>query len=610
MKLSVLWVLVALVTAGCASGAETGSGGSTESNDTVADGGNLGAAGSSSPDGSVDGIGSGQVENKDAGSGSAGTGGDAAGTGGDDKPGDDKDGGGSGGDSGSAGTSGGTAGTSGGAAGTSGGTAGTSGGTAGTSGGTAGTSGGTAGTSGGTAGTSGGTAGTSGGTAGTSGGTAGTSGGTAGTSGGTPTRQEFCSGAGPVVKVPTASGPVGVCTGTIARELFTNAICTCEDTSFAGYLVTRSFSGAQASTPVAQGAPVGVNGQLLAGSYVNAGGTTRVQGTTSFGGYLQVAGDLELKQDVTLLGLLTVGRDAWFENNAVVTAAEVGRNVYTQTGKIAPLLLSGTLMPPSTFDLKPPCPCEPEQILDIDAIVDDGQLHNDNADPSVNLDPASLTDIIGYKEVTLPCGRFYVEEITGIGDLKLKVDGRTALYVGGDVGVTGFLDVELGPNGQLDLFVRGNMVQIGYGKFGDQNRPSNVRVYVGGEDDILYVGYQPFGGNLYAPRAKLYSAGYIDVRGSVFTRELVSGAYINVDYDRDILELGGEDECQPPPPPPPDNEDPDAGTPPPECTDVCMSGCGSGSTCVAGMCTTCTSDADCCSPLVCNEDGTCGPLLY
>jgi hypothetical protein len=111
-----------------------------------------------------------------------------------------------------------------------------------------------------------------------------------------------------------------------------------------------------------------------------------------------------------------------------------------------------------------------------------------------------------------------------------------------------------------------------------------VRVYVGGNADIVYLGYEPFGGNLYAPKARLWSDGFIDIRGSVFVRELDAGSYIKIDYDRDVLDLGSE--CPP--------------VEPPDCTDVCLPGCGSGRSC--------SVDADCCAPLVC-DDALCRPLL-
>jgi hypothetical protein len=573
MKASTLSVLVLALAMGCAGSSPKG---------------DQGIGDQSAGNGGLNGPGNG---NGGTGSDTSSGNGSAAGSGGNDAAANGGNGGGSNGGAGgssSGGSNGGAGGSSGGGNGGAGGSNG-GGGSAGHSG----SGGGSAG-HGGSGGGSNGGAGT-GGSGGSSGGAG--SGGTGG-SGGPLTRAEFCMGKGPVVTVPGFNGGQPLCTGTIASQLFTSAVCTCEDTNFAGYLLTRSFSGNAGSQPVAQGAPVGVNGDLLSGSYVDAGGSLRVQGGTAFAGYLNVGGDLMLEQDVTLLGDLTVTRDAWFQNDANITAGGIGRDLHTQAGNVEPpfwFSVGGTRTQ-STFDLDTPCLCDAPHLLDIDAIVDDGQAHNDNADPSVQLDPASLTNLIGYNHVDLPCGRFYVDEISGAGELDLHVTGRTALFVGGDVAVTGYLNVTVDPNAELDLFVRGNMLQIGYGKFGNQAHPASVRVYVGGDADILYLGYQPFAGNLYAPKARLWSAGYIDVAGSLFAREIDAGDFLHVQYDTDILTQ--PDECEPPP------------DEPPMCKETCQTGCGTSQACVDGTCGKCTKDSDCCAPLICYADGTCGELQY
>jgi hypothetical protein len=409
-------------------------------------------------------------------------------------------------------------------------------------------------------------------------------------------------GGGPVVTVPDATPQGELCSDQLGRRLFNHALCTCEDTRFAGYLVTRSFSASQGSPLVAAGAPVGINDQLVSGSYVDVGGSLRVIGTTAFAGFLQVGGDLELQEDLALPGYLEVARDAWLAEDAVMTAATIGRDLLTQPGKWLPppWVLVGGSWQQGAFSFDDPCPCGEDEMLDIAAIVADGLATNDNAE--IPLDPGSLTGHVGYRRIELPCGRFYVDEISGVGDITLEVNGRTALYVGGDVSTIGRFDIEIGPDGELDLFIDGDLDQIGYGTFGDPSRPSRVRVYVSGSGDITFLGYQPVGANIYAPRARMISAGYIDMEGSLFLRELDAGAYINIAYDRDIVEE--VDECEPP------DEEPPSDDPPPECNDRCDALCGH-QTCdeSTGECTGCTTDADCCAPLICYSDGRCGPLL-
>lgn len=494
------------------------------------------------------------------------------------------------------------------------------------SGGSNGVDGGSSG-SGGNNGADGGSGG-SGGSNGVDGGSAG-SGGTAGLGGqdaGPISHEEFCSGAGPVVKVPDSrpDTPDEVCTGVIARRLFSRALCTCGgalldvDGLHGGYLKTHSFDSRDPDpTFVSFGAPVGINQNYVAGSFTDVGGTLEIAGTTVFGGWLAVGGDLFLTDALIPLAYVEVARDAWIAGDVVATYLNIGRDFYRDPDKIPPLLTTvGGTTYEQTFQVDPPCACGPDDLLDIDAIIADGRQNNDNA--AVGLDPTLFSDLFIDREVELPCGRFYVESIGGIGSLTIKVTGRTALYVEGDVANLGFLNIELGPDAELDLFIGGNLAQIGYGQFGDLDRPADIRVYVGGDGDILYAGYEAFGANLYAPKSVLFSGGLMDFRGSAFVRELWSVSWTEIGYDRAVLDLGNEDECAPPPadapPPPPDAGTPppsDAGTPPPppQCTDRCDGQCAAGQTCKDNECTGCQADADCCPPLVCRANGTCGALL-
>lgn len=413
-----------------------------------------------------------------------------------------------------------------------------------------------------------------------------------------PTHEEFCEGGGPVIVVPDPTTPgSGGCTPSIARRLFSRALCTCDDTTFAGYLKTRSFSAGTDGNHISRGAPVGVNDRLLSGSYVDVGGSLTVTGTTGFAGYLKVGGDLELSESLDVAGYLEVYRDAWLESPALVLGyADIERDLLTQPG--VPFASTFTTVSGSwtegTFAIEEPCACEPAELLDIDAIIADGQTHNHNA--VIGLDPGAFRDVIGVTRWSLPCGRFYVDEITGIGDLHLTIHGRTALFVGDDVGITGHFDVEIGSGGSLDLFIKDNLVQIGYGQLGEPDAPSKMRVYVGGEGDIVFLGYQPVGANIYAPRSRMISAGYVDVNGSLFLKDLDAGAYIDIAYDRDIIIPG--DEC-----PPPDDEEP-----PPECYQACNESCGD-QACIEGQCAPCTQDSDCCDPFVCSlATGECTQL--
>lgn len=404
----------------------------------------------------------------------------------------------------------------------------------------------------------------------------------------------YCMGQGPPIKIPDGNGG-DVCAGSVARTLFNHAVCSCDDVTFAGYLKTRAFS-AEEGVYYQGGAPVGVNDQVVSGSYVDVGGTLTVVGDSTVGGYLQVRGDFETHNPFNVLGLLEVSRDAWIENGGLAAAAAIGRDLNYATALPPPfVLLSGNPVQQS-FMVDDPCPCDPDELLDIPAIVQDGRVNNHNA--QAGIDPGILSGLVGLHRVELPCGRYYIDEVSGVGDVQLVVNGRTALYVGGDISNVGIFDIELGPQGEIDIYVEGNLNQIGYSPFGNVTRPSGVRIYVAGDQQIDFAGFEPFGGNLYAPHADLYAAGYIDITGSIFVHDVWSGNYIDVEYDLDILEVGGDPECGPDEPPPGE----------PQCNSKCSEACAVGQACVEGYCTACGGDSDCCGALICDH-GACVPQV-
>lgn len=191
----------------------------------------------------------------------------------------------------------------------------------------------------------------------------------------------------------------------------------------------------------------------------------------------------------------------------------------------------------------------------------------------------------------MPCGRYYVNQIGGLGGVTLRIQGRTALFVGGDVWATGLFKVELDPGAELDLFIQDDFVLTGAARFGDRTRPAAMRIYVGGTGDVAVAGYGDFVGNVYAPTANITVAGLGVVHGSLFGKNINAPSALMVHYDESILEVG--DDCP---------EDPPDGDTCKQCGD-----CGNGSACVAGTCGECAQDSDCCAPLVCNR-GTCGQI--
>jgi len=416
------------------------------------------------------------------------------------------------------------------------------------------------------------------------------------------TREEYCSGMGPAVPLErftpgAAETEVGTpCGDRLAARTFTYALCTCEGADVRGFLTTRSFDSSGDGALLESGGPVGVNGRYGTGSYTDVGGTFTVagQGTTEplrAAGYVRSGGDLSVAPPVEAAGYVRAARDASFGADVALPGVlTVARDLYAEPGAtLGTIPIVGGRTVRGRVEVTPPCACAPEELHDVGALVAAAREHNDN--DAIGLDPGDLANVVaGGEELELPCGRFYVDAVGGIGSTRIRVSGRAALYVGGDVASLGALDIDLDEDAELDVFVAGDWAAGGAGFVGDRERPSALRVYVAGEGVIDFSGATFFAGNLYAPRAPVQSRGAFFVHGALFARSLEVDGTLTVHYDLDVL----DDECRPPESPPTCN--------------ACDGSC-PGSTCVDGECAPCESDADCCDPLVCYPDGSCGPLL-
>jgi hypothetical protein len=411
-------------------------------------------------------------------------------------------------------------------------------------------------------------------------------------------RMTFCMGRGPAVVVGDTTTSTGTCAGAIASRVFDSAMCTCTDATVIGYLRTRSFdSMSMMPMDMSVGAPVGIDNQDNTGGYTDIGGTLTVAGASgvNFGGYLVVGGDGWFGGPVHAAGYIHVLRDLWDDGNVTcIGEVSVGRDAHLTPGhNLITFPNVGGSTTHSSFTVAPPCDCTPTGIVDIGAIVDFGRTHNDNAALTPPLDPGLLANVVGIGvDITLPCGRFYVDSIGGLGSITLHVPGRTALYVGGDVNALGVLTVDLGTTGELDVFIGGNLLSIGQGSWGSRSRPSATRLYIAGTHNVTLVGASGFVGNVYAPNAEITAVGDTEVYGSLFGGSINMPGYLSIHYDRSILTV--DHDCPPPPG---------------MCSCAPGSGCTDHHACLGGTCGACTMDSDCCFPLVCYPDGTCGDLL-
>ena len=398
---------------------------------------------------------------------------------------------------------------------------------------------------------------------------------------GETTREQYCAGNGPPIEILSVRGGSstgGSCRSGLAAEIFKFGLCACEDATFTGAFEIDALDSSQDASPANQiAASVGVNDDLLTtgvfdirGSLIAA--SSGLAPITS--GAFNIDGNFATNSDVVATGSnITFGRDLWVNGDILAVGfANVEGDVYqTPPHTLAGMTVAGQVLK-QDFDVPEPCACGQDQILDIAAIVAAGQANSHNAD--LGIDDGNRIEIGAglNSQLNLECGRFAFEAAHFVGVNVIKVNGRTALFIDGDLTITGAFGIDLGSQGELDVFVTGNLLLTGAGDVGAVDRPAALRFYVGGAGDIAITGANRFAANLYAPRATVLVTGADDIYGSFFVGSYIVTGTQRMHYDAAVLR-GGSDgsSCDGPPP-------------------------------------GCKRDLDCVSPNVCSASGTCRPL--
>jgi hypothetical protein len=348
----------------------------------------------------------------------------------------------------------------------------------------------------------------------------------------------YCDGDGPPVLAD------GRCSGELAESLFRHAVCGCDSLAFGGDLVTDGFD-----SRVAPYAPGGVGGHVAANLGLDAsqamdiGGDVTVAGAEGIeaGTIFEVAGDLasggplgRSSSDILVEGAARVAGDV------TVASLTVGGALTTPDGATVQGEIDAPALESAAVSVPRPCRCEDE--LDVAGVVADHAGENHNAD--IELDSRALVDIDGDAELDLPCGLFYLDEVlgTGAGTITIRADGRTALFVAGNITLQQDLIVELGPDAELDLFVAGHIQVAGASQLGDPARPRALRVYAARGGSIALSAGSSLSANLYAPLSDLASSAPLELFGALVVNRINGAATVAVHHDRAIA--GAADACR------------------------------------------------------------------
>jgi len=351
----------------------------------------------------------------------------------------------------------------------------------------------------------------------------------------------YCAGSGPPILVGDGitngdgdGAPDNVCSGTIAVRTFVHALCTCEGYATSTQLTTDSFDSALGPyTPGGTAAPVGIDGVLQTNAPVTVGGDLIVGSTASLLVDLHTARALSVGGDLGTAVNVTTGGDAHVAGNVNLKTITVAGTLTVPADKTITGTVTGNLVR-APVTVTPPCACGTKDLVDIAAFV---RAHkDDNQDAVIGLDPARLDGFTGDTALDLPCGIYYVSGIHGDGALHLRITGRVALLVGGDLISTRPLTAELATDdAELDLMIGGMLRSNSTLTIGRTDHPARTRIYVAGADTIQLSGDSQLAANLYAPLAPLAESGGATIFGSLFVRRLDQSAPVTIHYDVDVL---------------------------------------------------------------------------
>lgn len=394
----------------------------------------------------------------------------------------------------------------------------------------------------------------------------------------------YCSGKGPPIKVGDVNGTGGKCAGQVAATAFRYGLCTCQGLSAPSTVTIDAFDSTRPGPlTMGSGGSAGMNQNVNTSQKLSVGGNLQVAGALTVPD-VYVGTDMLLASDLNANTSADIRRDAQINGdvkcNGPSGSLKIARTLTYPIGKTLQAtspMIGNTVR--AAVNVPAPCDCAPNAIFDIAGYVQGRSTDNDNS--VVALDPARLENFSVDTSLDFSCGRFYLNRIGGSGTLTWNVNGRTAVFVGGDVNVKTWT-INLGPNGELDLFINGGLTSSAALNFGNINAPARVRVYMGGSRNINVAAGSVFGGNIYAPESALVPGGSFEVYGAVFVRSFNPSGPVLIHHD--IAILHADDDC----------------TPATGGTTSCSScrDCG-GQACKGTACGACTGDADCCAPLFC-----------
>ncbi|HEY5947978.1 MAG TPA: hypothetical protein VIV40_20925, partial [Kofleriaceae bacterium] len=451
----------------------------------------------------------------------------------------------------------------------------------------------------------------------------------------------FDSTAGPYV--PTCTQDIDC--GKNKHCFLTKNICTVPSDCTGGVLDTCEYPvkcvGASPGVPgTCAGGGVGVNGHDD-GTNQDVSPVASNSAATHVGGQfwvfgsigLAVKGNTQVKQRFLNKGNLDLTKSTHVWGEAIVGGAwSSGGNTDMTIDKLLSVVTPTTCNPlgSNVLTLNGGCsqlasfpafaqPCGAKtDLIDVKKIVRffANPANNDNA--LIGLQQDVLDNPTTSLRIDLPCGVYYFNSINAGKSVTIVVHGRTAIVVGGAIRISQKVIFDVEPTASLDIFAGGVLNVSNDTTLGSPAYPRLTRLYLGddackgsgtlltGEDftdccsGVAVGGVCTAGGGNLAQSISLSQGGHfngllwggygtfthsnpLEMYGAIFTNHFDASGDTTVHFDNGVLRLG--DECPTP-------------TTCGSCRDCNNQACNN------GVCGSCSSDSQCCPPLVCRS-GTC-----
>jgi hypothetical protein len=395
-----------------------------------------------------------------------------------------------------------------------------------------------------------------------------------------------CMNGGPPITVDPGTG-TPTCTGNVVATTFTYGMCTCQDVGKPAidslFKIDAYNSNTGPYMPNGLGGSCGANGLINFSAEFQVTGDVRTTGTgLNVGGAMTIGQSLKVKNRLDDNDTLHVGMDAYVNQfGSTNSPATIVKDLYMPSCTAKPgnvsvggMCHSNNNQPIAIDDPCYACGAHQIPVATLVTFYSDPS-HNDNA--LINLNKDVFANPGAAPRLELPCGYYYLSSINGSSERVVGVHGRTAIFIGGNVSASSPITFTLTPGSTLDVFVGGSVSTGDQFNSGTPAYPSHSRFWVAGNVTTSANGI--LNGLFYAAPGTFSATSDLEMYGSIFAGNYSGSSLTNIHYDQAAADSGQECPTEPPPP---------------QCTQ-------SGATCQA--------DSDCCQPLYCLGNHTCGFII-